>query len=121
MVILVKLFGIVMVVFGVIYLISPDVMKKYIAFWAKGKRIYAGGILSILIGIIFFLAASQCKLVWFVILISIVSLIKGIVLLALGPEKWTSKINWWIARPPAIIRLLSLVAIAFGILLIYSA
>lgn len=121
MVILVRLFGILIVALGIIFLAVPDAMKKYIAFWAKGKRIYTGGILSIVIGIIFLLAASQCKLVWFVVVMGIWALIKGIVLLTLGPEKWLSYINWWTVRPPAALRVLSLVAIALGILLVYSA
>lgn len=121
MVILVKLFGLIIVVLGVIFMIRPDAMKKYIAFWVKGKRLYAGGILSILIGIIALLAASQCKLVWFVVLIGILALIKGVLLFALGPEKWISKLNWWTTRSPAFLRLYSLMPITIGILLIYSA
>lgn len=121
MVILVRVLGILIAAVGIIFLINPNAMKKYIAFWVKGKRLYKGGILSILIGIILLLASPQCKLVWFVVLIGIWSLIKGVILLALGPEKWASTINWWTTRPPVALRLLSLVAIAFGILLIYSA
>jgi len=121
MLILVRLFGIVMVAFGVIYLISPQATKKYMAFWTKGRRIYTGGGLSILIGIILLLAASQCRLVWFVILIGIWALIKGIVLLVLGPEKLKSRINWWTERPVGVLRLLSLLVLAIGVLLIYSA
>ena len=121
MAILVKLLGIVIMAFGVIYLISPDVTKKYMTFWTKGKRIYAGGSLSFLIGIILLLAASQCRVAWYVALIGIVSLIKGIALVALGPEKCSAKIDWWTAKPPAVLRLLGLFALALGALLIYSS
>ncbi len=120
MVILVKLLGIVIVVFGVIHLVSPDLTKRYMGFWIKGKRGYAGGCLSILIGIILLFAASQCRLAWFVALFGILALVKGFVLFVLGPERLTSTINWWRARPPVAQRLLGLLKLALGALLIYS-
>ncbi len=121
MVILVKLFGIVIVVFGVYYMLNPNMMKPYVAFWKKGKRLYMGGALSLLIGIIFLLAASQCKVGWFVTLLGIMGLIKGIALFVLRQEKAIAMINWWAERPVAFLRTHALVAIIFGALLIYSA
>lgn len=121
MLILVKLFGIVLVALGVIFLINPEVIKKYAAFWTKGKRIYMGGILSLLIGIIFLLVASQTRLTWFVALFGILALIKGILLFVLGPAKIIAMINWWQARPPLVLRLYAFLVLALGVLLIYSA
>ena len=121
MILFVKLLGFVFMVFGMIYLISPDMTKKYMSFWTKGRRIYTGGALSFLIGVILILAAPQCKVAWYVALLGVISLIKGIALLTFGPEKWSSKIDWWKARPPLVLRLMGLFALAMGILLIYSA
>lgn len=121
MVILVKLLGIITVVFGVTFLMRPEVIKKYMAFWTKGKRVYTGGSLSILIGIILLFAASQCGVVWFVTVIGIWGLIKGIILFILGPKKVISMINWWIARPPAVLRILALLTLSIGTLLVCSA
>lgn len=121
MLILVRLFGIVTVVFGLIYLVRPHALKPYLAFWTKGRRVYIGGVLSILIGIIMLLAASRCRLAWFVVLIGICALIKGIPLLAFKRGKLTSYINWWVTRSLTFLRLVALITIAIGALLIYSA
>jgi len=121
MLIFVRLLGIVVVVLGVIFLISPDAIKKYMDFWAKGKRIYPGGVLTFLIAIILLLAASEARLTWFVALLGILSLIKGILLFVLGPAKIILMINWWRTRSPLFLRLYALFALALGVLLIYSA
>jgi len=121
MVILVKLLGIIIAVFGVIYLLNPNMMKPYVAFWKKGKRLYMGAALSLLIGIILLLAASQCAVSWFVAAFGILGFIKGIVLFVLRQEKMISMINWWAERPVAFLRVHALIALVVGALLIYSA
>lgn len=121
MVILVKLIGVVIVILSVIYLLNPDTMKKYAAFWKKGKRLYTGAVISIIFGVIFLLAASQCKVAWIVAIFGILALIKGIALLMLGPKKAISTIDWWIERPYAALRLISLIPLIYGMLLIFSA
>ena len=120
MLILIKLLGIIIIAFGIIYLVNPGVMRKYIMFWAKGSRIYIGGVLNILISIILLLAASRCKLVWFVILVGLASLAEGIILLMSGPKKWVSMINWWAGRPSGVLRILGLLVLAIGVALLYS-
>ncbi len=42
MLILVKLLGIVIVVMGVIFLISPTAFKQYAAFWRQRKKLLRG-------------------------------------------------------------------------------
>jgi uncharacterized protein YjeT (DUF2065 family) len=121
MLMLVRLFALVMVVFGIINMLNPEVMKKYIAFWAKGKRLQVGGIISLVIGIIFLFTAPQCNIPWLVVLMGIIALIKGVVLLVLGPEKWLANINWWTSRPPMVLRILSVVTIVLGVVLINAA
>lgn len=121
MVILVKFLGIVIIVFGVVYLLNPNIIKAYMAFWKKAKRIYIGGVLSLLIGIIFLLAASQCAVRWFVTLFGILAIIKGVVLFVLSQEKAISMLNWWSERPIAFLRGHALFALVIGALLIFCA
>jgi len=118
---LVKLMGIVMVALGAIYLVKPATMKKYIHFWLKGKRIYFGGILNLLIGIIFLAAASQCILSWFVTILGILSLIKGILIFAFGLKKITAMAEGLTKRSVKILRIFAFIALVAGIVLIYSA
>ena len=121
MAILVKLLGIVLVAFGAVYFAKPDIMKQYIAFWKKGKRLYAGAAASLLIGIILLLAASQCAVSWFVTAFGILALIKGIFLFVLKPEKVMPMMEWWLQKPVAFLRGHAIMAIVIGVLLIYCA
>ncbi|MCK4325391.1 hypothetical protein KAW55_01395 [bacterium] len=121
MLILVRLIGIVVIGMGIIFLINPKLYKQYIAFWEKGRRLYMGGILGILLGVILLLAASQCRLVGVIVALGIITLAKGILILALGPERMKSMLRWWQGRPLLVLRLLTPIAIAVGALLLYSA
>lgn len=120
MAILVKLFGIAIVVMGIIFLINPKVLRQYVTFWKQRKRLYMGGILALLIGIIFLLAASQCRLAGIIIIFGILSILKGVFYFAVGQKKLDSMLNWWQKRSLPAVRLYAIIIVALGALLIYS-
>ncbi len=118
---LVKLLGIFIVGFGVAYFIKPGIIKQYMAFWKSKKRLYLGAALALLIGIIFLLAASQCKWQGFIVVFGILSIIKGIWLFVISQNKAISILDWWAKRPVGFLRGHAVLAIIIGILLIYAA
>lgn len=120
MLVLVKLIGIYLVVMGIILLLNPKVLKACTDFWGQRKRIYVGGIISFLIGVILLLVATQGRSPGVIIVFGVLALIKGILLLILGPEKAKSFINWWSQKSALFIRLYGVLALAMGALLIYS-
>lgn len=120
MLLLIKILGIVILVKGIILLLNPKMIKKCTGFWQQGKRISAGGALNILLGVLFLSVASAGRIPIVIAIIGIASLVKGIAILALGPEKMKVKINWWMGRPANAIRLIALIVIALGALLLYS-
>jgi len=117
---LVKLLGILIGGFGVAYFVNPGIIKQYMAFWKNKKRLLMGGVLSLAIGIIFLLAASQCRWTGFIVVFGILSLAKGIWLLATPQEKLLSMLNWWTKKPITFLRVHALFAVIFGVLLIYA-
>ena len=121
MLVVVRLLGIFITVFAIVYLLNPNIIKPYMAFWKSRKRLYMGGALSLLIGIIFLLAASQCRWRGFIVAFGILALVKGIWLFVISPEKVMSFMNWWIKRPITFLRGHALLALAIGVLLIYCA
>ena len=120
MVAFVKLLGIFIVGFGVAILVKPNIIKQYMDFWKPIKRIYLGGALSLAIGIVFLLAAPQCRWTGFIIFFGIWALIKGIIVLLIGQKKVVSVLDWWAKRPIAFLRGYAIFAIILGALLIYS-
>lgn len=121
MVILVRIIGIIIGCLGIVFLISPQTIKGMISFWSQGKRLYLGGALRILFGLIFLLAVPQCRLAWVIFVIGILALIKALLIFILGLEKMKSLLNWWNNRPPVVLRLMGFIVLAFGVLLLYSA
>ena len=121
MLIVVRLIGILIVGMGVAFLLKPKLYKQYVAFWQPGKRLYMGAILAILIGVVLLLTISGCRLVGVILALGILSLVKGIMLFTLGREKIESILKWYQARSLLVLRLIALIAIAFGALLLYSA
>ena len=117
---LVKLMGIVMVVAGAIYFVKPNTMKKLANYFLQEKRLKVGGVIAIVIGIVFLLAASQCAIPWLVILFGILALAEGIAVFALGQKKFKSMVDALTERPPKTLRGYALIKILLGVILIYS-
>ena len=120
MVAFVKFLGIFIVGFGVAYFVNPSIIKQYMDFWKTRKRLYLGAALCLLIGIIFLLAAPQCRWRGFIVVFGILSLIKAVCLFVFGQEKLVSFMDWWAKRPIMFLRVYALFAIALGVLLVYS-
>ena len=120
MLVLVKVFGIAIMAAGTIFAAKPQVFKQYIGFWRQQKRLYAGGVLSLSCGIVFLLAASQCRLTGVITVLGIWSIIKGVLLFTIGQKRINVYMDWWEAKPVSAIRILGVLALAMGVLIIYS-
>jgi hypothetical protein len=120
MLILVRLVGMILVAIGIVFLISPNRIRQWIVFCQKGRKPYMMGLLRILIGVIFLLAASQSRIVWVIVTIGILALLGGITIFILGLERFKSMLRWWQGRSLLFIRLIALLAIAIGVLILYS-
>jgi len=122
MVALVKLFGIVIVGFGVAFFVRTELLKKWGEFWLKNTNyLYLGGVINVLLGLIFLFAASGCQVPWLVILMGILALAKGVFILAWGPKKFTPIIKWGLRAKEATKRLAAIATLVLGVLLVYSA
>ena len=121
MLIFVKLFGVVITCMGIIFLINPKAFKQYISFWKQEKRLRIGGVLAIPFGIIFLIAAPQCRLTGLITVLGIWSIIKGVLLLTLGQKKIYAYLDWWLNKPILATPFLGLIALVFGVLIIYAA
>ena len=120
MLILAKLIGIIIAVLGIVYLVSPKIMKQVIGYFDQDKKIYVGGVVRLLFAIILLLAASQCRLTGIVVVLGILFLVGGVLVFSLGMDKEKAALNWLKERPDMILRLFALIPVAVGVLLIYS-
>jgi len=117
---LLRLFAIAIVVMGAGFLLNPNLLKSYIAFWRQRKRLYMGAVISLLFGILCLSVASQCKLRGVIVVLGIWSLIKAVMLSTIGVEKAMAMLDWWGKRPTTASRFMGLVAMGIGVLILYS-
>jgi len=120
MLILIKLIGIVIIGFGIIFLVSPNTMRQYMLFCEKGKRVYIAGVLRILFGVIFLLAASQSRLAGVIVTLGILFIIAGVTIFILRLDKIKTMLKWYYGRSLLVLRLITLIPIAIGALILYS-
>ena len=121
MVALVKFFGLIITIMGIVFMLSSDALKKYIGFWRGRKRLIQGGVLSLVFGVVFLLAAPQCRLRGLVTVFGIWAIIKGMLLFTIPQEKINAYFDWWMKKPDSFIRFFGIFAIVLGVLFIYAA
>ena len=106
---------------GILFLVRPDFLKPVLQFFRKGKRLYLVSLVRIILAVIFFLAAQQCRIPWVIILFGVIMLISGILGFVMKLETAKDMLSWWEEKSPTTIRIIGLIALAIGAIIIYSA
>jgi len=106
---------------GIAYLLRPDIIKKLMVFFKKGKRIYFAGLIRFALAVVFFVAARECRYPWIIFACGIIFLISGFLIFMLGPEKIRRILDWYEQQPALIFRVIALIVLAFGAIIIFSA
>ena len=119
--IVVKIVGIVVVFIGIVYLLKPGVLKSFIGFFKKGKRIYFVGLIRFVLAVIFLLAANRCKTPWVIIVFGILFMISGLLVFTLGAKRLNSILDWWQRQSSLLLRLMALITLAVGAAIVFSA
>ena len=117
----VRIIAIVFILLGILYLAKPELVKRILEFFKQGKRIYIAGVIRLILAVVFLLAAQQCKVPWAIGVFGILLLVSGVMIFIIGAQKLKSWLEWWQKQSLLLLRALSLVTIAFGLLIIYCA
>ncbi len=117
----VKIIGVVFVIMGILYLLKPDIAKGLMEFFIRGKRIYFAGLIRFALAIIFLLGARECDVTWVITTFGILFIISGLLVFILGPEKFRPMMEWYKSQPAFILRVISVIVLAVGAVIVYSA
>jgi len=120
-VIVIKSLGMLFALMGIAYLLRPDIIKKLMGFFKKGKRIYLAGLLRFALATVFFVGARECRYFWVIFACGIIFLTGGLLIFSLGPEKTRRILSWYQEQSTLIFRVVALIILAFGIIIILSA
>ena len=120
-VIVIKSLGMLFTLMGIVYLLRPDIIKKLMGFFKKGKRIYFAGLIRFVLAVVFLVAARECRYPWIIFASGIIFLMGGLLIFLLGPERIRRIFDWYEQQPAIIFQVIALVVLAFGIIIIFSA
>lgn len=118
--VLVRIIGIVITIMGVVFLLNPPMLKKALGYFKQGKRLYGAGVARIVLGVIFLLSASQCRLAWVIVVLGLLFLVAGIFIFGLGLDKCRGIVDKVEGKPDFVIRLITVIPIIIGLLIICS-
>ena len=113
--------GIFFICAGIIFLVRPAIIKSVVGFFKVGIRPHIAAAIRITLAVILFLGAQQCRIHWVIITLGIIFLLSGLIVFAMGAKKAGLLMGRFGNQPTAFIRILSLIPLAVGSIIIYSA
>ncbi len=115
MLILIKTFGILIITFGIVFLLEPDRLKPILTYIQHRERLVYAGFIRIGLGTIFLLFYKQVKMKLFIFILGILLLCSGIVAVLIGANRLKPFIKWWYERPSFFIRIIAILLIGVGL------
>lgn len=106
---------------GVFFLVKPEALNSMIRFFIKGRRLYLLSVLRIILAVVFFIAARQCRQPAVIIVLGVILLAAGIGGFVMRLSTTKTMLKWWLEKPNMMIRLLGLISLAVGMMIVYSA
>jgi uncharacterized protein YjeT (DUF2065 family) len=112
--------GALVILEGVVFLIQPDLFKKLVSLFARGRMIYFPAVLRLILGPIFLIFARECKIPWIIITFGILMLIGSAILFLVNIDKIKAILLWWTARSAWAIRSIAVISLILGVTIVIS-
>ena len=120
MAVMVSILGVVMVAIGVLGVVQPRRLVDFVTYFRRPTRFRIAILVRLVLGIVLLIAAHSCRWPVVVQVVGVISILAALVILACGQKRLDTFIAWWVTRPPAVMRVSALFALAFGALLFYA-
>lgn len=120
MVHIVWIVGTLIAVLGVVVLIVPKVLRKWLSFFSKGRLVYIPVVLRIVLGVLFLIYARETHVPWVIILFGILMTGAGIIFLVMPYQNTDKLLKWWIDQPIWVYRVWAIVAAVLGGIIMYA-
>ena len=119
--ILIALFGVLICLGGLTILILPEKFKNIMNRWTGQPRFLFAVIIRVVLGAILLSEAANLKFPLAMKIIGAISILAAVILLLVGQERMGRFIDWWLKQSDKLLRVSSVLAIAFGAFFIYAA
>jgi uncharacterized protein YjeT (DUF2065 family) len=118
--IVIKSLGIVLALIAVVYMLRPDIAKKLMIFFQKGKRIYFDGIIDLSLAVVFFAGANQCRYTWIILVCGIIFMAEALMIFGLGSKKTNVVLDWGMEQSDELYRFIGLLIGSMGVIVVFS-
>jgi len=112
--------GVVVILWGIWVLVRPGIVKAIIR-RLKGPLVYLPACLRVVLGVVFLVSVRDCRIRWVITTLGILMFAAGIVMFMVKPARLQAFFERWADRPLLMIRILGVVAAAFGALTVWAA
>ncbi|MBE0537321.1 MAG: hypothetical protein IH624_16780 [Phycisphaerae bacterium] len=113
--------GVALVLWGLLIAIRPHTLRTTIHVMEKGLLVYAPAAVRIVLGVVFLLAARDCRVPWLIVAFGIIMFVAGVVMFMIRPGRLRSFLHWWAERSMPTLRILGVTGAAIGGLIAWAA
>ena len=117
---IVSIFGALITLIGLVGIVVPRYFIEVIGNWEAESRFIAAVGIRMVMGVICLSAAPASRMPVVVQVIGIIAIAAAAVALLVGLERLNRLIDWWLERPPIVVRMSAAFAAGFGILLVFA-
>ncbi len=119
--ILIKSLGIVLALIAVVYMLRPDMAKRLMLFFQKGRRIYFDGVINFALAAVFFIGARDCRYPLVIFICGIVFMLEGFLIFSFGPKRTSPILEWSREQSEGLFQFVGLILGAVGVATFLSA
>jgi uncharacterized protein YjeT (DUF2065 family) len=117
----IKFIGVLIIVQACIFILRIDLLRELLKFFARGNRIYLVAAIRIVLAVLLFIGATQCRRMWIIVALGIILLLSGIAIFTLNAATFKKIFSWYQRRTDLFLRLLVTIGIVIGSLIVYAA
>ncbi len=121
MVLIVKLIAIALVIYGIVLVLRPEVLKKALGFVKEGNNYYVAGVIKAGLGLILVLAGGACSIPGVIRVLGALMFIGGVVTFVLKKETVMKLIEYWDKKPVNHIKMAGIFTVFIGVLIAAAA
>ena len=117
---LVVLFGLVIVAMGIVGIVRPERSFGVMLDLPASVLLYVAVAVRVLFGMVFILAAPNCRFPRIMYVVGIASFVAAFVTMWLGADRLQSVVHWWFRQAPLFLQSVYAVVVLFGAFLVYA-
>jgi len=119
--IVIKNLGIVLALMAIVYMLRPDIAKRLVVFFQKGRRIYFDGVINLVLAAVLFFGARDCRFPMVIFICGIVFMAEGVLIFSFGPGRTSPILEWSQEQSEGLFQFMGLILGAVGVAIFLSA